>query len=156
MKDWDKDASNGLKQRATSAQRALVVRNEEDDRHLDDVVERLERLESAEKKLGLGATNSERRKTTATFDLRTMIAIAAILLSMTGYVVEDARNTSRQDAEIEATKVRVTNLEKIANANTEARIRTEVELGELKQGQNEIKQMLRAHDDQTLRVLHKK
>lgn len=156
MKDWDKDASNGLKQRATSAQRALVVRNEGDDRHLDDVVERLERLESAERRLGLRATNSERRKTTATFDLRTMIAIAAILLSMTGYVVEDARNTSRQDAEIEATKVRVTNLEKIANANTEARIRTEVELGELKQGQNEIKQMLRAHDDQTLRVLHKK
>jgi hypothetical protein len=155
MRDWDKDASNSLKKRATSAQRALVVRNEGDDCQLDDVVERVERLENTERSLAIRAKTSERREAT-TFDLRTMIAIAAILLSMTGYVIEDARNTSRQDAEIEATKVRVTNLEKIANANTEARIRTEVELGELKEGQNEIKQMLRAHDDQTQRILRKR
>jgi hypothetical protein len=80
------------------------------------------------------------------FDSRTLIALAAVALSIGGYVIEDARNTSRQDAEIEATKARVQRLEQIATTNTEARIRTEVELGELRDGQNEIKTLIQAHD----------
>jgi len=80
------------------------------------------------------------------FDSRTLIALAAVALSMTGYVIQDARNTSRQDTEIEATKARVLRLEQIANTNTEARIRTEVQLGELRDGQNEIKALIQTHD----------
>lgn len=80
------------------------------------------------------------------FDSRTLIAIAALVLSVIAYVIQDARNSSRQDAEIEATKTRVIRLEQIATTNTEARIRTEVELGELKAGQNEIKALIQAHD----------
>jgi hypothetical protein len=80
------------------------------------------------------------------FDSRTLIALAAVALSITGYVVQDARNSSRQDTEIEATKARVQRLEQIAATNTEARIRTEVQLGELRDGQNEIKTLIQAHD----------
>ena len=80
------------------------------------------------------------------FDSRTLIAMAAVALSIAGYVIQDARNTSRQDAEIEATKARVVRLEQIAATNTEARIRTEVQLGELRDGQNEIKSLIQAHD----------
>ena len=80
------------------------------------------------------------------FDSRTLIAMAAVALSIAGYVIQDARNTSRQDAEIEATKARLVRLEQIATTNTEARIRTEVQLGELREGQNEIKQLIEAHD----------
>jgi len=80
------------------------------------------------------------------FDSRTLIALGAVALSMTGYVIQDARNSARQDSEIEATKARVVRLEQIAATNTEARIRTEVELGELRQGQDEIKAMILAHD----------
>lgn len=80
------------------------------------------------------------------FDSRTLNALAAVALSITGYVVQDARNSSRQDTEIEATKARVQRLEQIAAANTEARIRTEVQLGELRDGQNEIKTLIQAHD----------
>ena len=79
-------------------------------------------------------------------DSRTLIALAAVALSITGYVVQDARNSSRQDTEIEATKARVQRLEQIAATNTEARIRTEVQLGELRDGQNEIKTLIQAHD----------
>ena len=80
------------------------------------------------------------------FESRTLIALAAIALSIAGYVIENARNISRQDAEIESTKARVLRLEQIASTNTEARIRTEVQLSELRDGQNEIKAMLQAHD----------
>lgn len=80
------------------------------------------------------------------FDSRTLIALAAVVLSVAGYVINDARNTSRQDAEIEATKTRVQRLEQIAATNTEARIRMEVQLSELQNGQNEIKAMIQAHD----------
>jgi len=80
------------------------------------------------------------------FDSRTLIALGAIALSISGYVIQDARNTARQDSEIEATKSRVLRLEQIAATNTEGRIRTEVELGELREGQNEIKAMIQAHD----------
>ena len=80
------------------------------------------------------------------FDSRTLIALGAIVLSIAGYVIQDARNTARQDAELESTKARVLRLEQIAAANTEGRIRTEVQLGELREGQNEIKAMIQAHD----------
>ncbi len=86
------------------------------------------------------------------FDGRTIIAIGAIALSLTGYVLQDARNTSRRDAEIETTKSRVTRLEEIAATNTEGRVRTEVELGELREGQAEIKRMIEAHDNQSKKV----
>lgn len=80
------------------------------------------------------------------FDSRSLIALAAVALSICGYVLQDARGSSRQDTEIEATKARVVRLEQIAATNTEARIRTEVQLGELREGQNEIKSMIQAHD----------
>ena len=81
------------------------------------------------------------------FDSRTLIALGAIALSVTGYVIQEARNTARQDSEIEATKARVVRLEQIAATNTEARIRTEVQLGELRDGQLEIKALIEAHDN---------
>jgi len=80
------------------------------------------------------------------FDSRTLIALGALALSITAYVIQDARNTARQDSELEATKSRVQRLEQIATTNTEARIRTEVQLGELRDGQNEIKTLIQAHD----------
>ena len=80
------------------------------------------------------------------FDSRTLIALAAIALSVAGYVVEDARNSARLDSEIESTKARVVRLEQIAATNTEGRIRMEVQLGELRDGQAEIKAMIAAHD----------
>ena len=80
------------------------------------------------------------------FDSRTLIALGAIALSIAGYVIQDARNIARQDSEIESTKARVQRLEQIANTNTEARIRTEVQLSALAEGQNEIKVMIQAHD----------
>ncbi len=80
------------------------------------------------------------------FDGRTLVAVGAIALSLTGYVLQDARNTSKQGTDIETTKTRVTRLEQIAETNTEGRIRTEVELGELREGQDEIKRLISAHD----------
>lgn len=80
------------------------------------------------------------------FDSRTLIALGALALSIAGYVIQSAGNAARQDTEIEATKARVQRLEQIAATNTEARIRTEVELGQLHDGQNEIKALIEAHD----------
>ena len=81
------------------------------------------------------------------FDSRTLVALGAVALSVTGYVIQDARNTARQDSEIEATKARVVRLEQIAATNTEGRIRTEAELQELREGQGEIKALIQAHDN---------
>jgi hypothetical protein len=78
------------------------------------------------------------------FDSRTLIALGAIGLSLTGYVIQEARNTARQDNEIETTKARVVRLEQISAANTEGRIRMEVQLGELRDGQAEIKALIEA------------
>ena len=86
------------------------------------------------------------------FDSRTLIALAAIALSVAGYVVEDARNSARLDSEIEATRARVIRLEQIAATNTEGRIRMEVQLGELRDGQAEIKAMIQAHDRASKKV----
>ena len=78
------------------------------------------------------------------FDSRALIALGAIALSVTGYVIQEARNAARQDSEIETTKARVVRLEQIAAINTEARIKTEVQLGELREGQTEIKTLIQS------------
>ena len=82
------------------------------------------------------------------FDGRTLVAIGAIALSMTGYVLQDARNSTKRDAEIESALARLTSLERTAAINTEGRIRTEVELGELRAGQGEIKALIQGHDEE--------
>ncbi|MGA2855242.1 MAG: hypothetical protein ABSE40_00145 [Candidatus Sulfotelmatobacter sp.] len=102
--------------------------------------------ESLQESLTTGLTRNEERNRLLRFDGRTLVAMGAIALSLTGYVLQDARNSSRRDAEIETTKARVSSLERIAATNTEGRIRTEVELGELREGQEEIKAMIAAHD----------
>jgi hypothetical protein len=81
------------------------------------------------------------------------MALSAIALSISGYVIQDARNAARQDPEIEATKSRVLRVEQIAAANNEGRIRTAVGLGELREGQNEIKAMIQAHDSASKKAL---
>ncbi len=68
-------------------------------------------------------------------------------ISHTYYTNTDARNSARQDSEIETTKSRVVHLEQIAATNTEGRIRTEAELQELREGQSEIKALIQAHDN---------
>lgn len=109
---------------------------------LEDVQNLAESLEESwDKKL-----EAVREQRLVKFDTRTLIALGAIALSISGFVVQDARNTARQDSEIEATKARVVRLEQIAAANTEGRIRTEVQLGELKEGQAEIMALIQAHD----------
>ena len=80
------------------------------------------------------------------FDSRALIAMGALALSISGYVIQDARNSARQDSELAATESRVQRLEQIAATTTEARIRTEVQLGELREGQNEIKALLDPHN----------
>jgi len=79
------------------------------------------------------------------FDSRALIAMGALALSLSGYVIQGARNSARQDSELAATEARVQRLEQIAATTTEARIRTEVQLGELREGQNEIKALLEPH-----------
>jgi hypothetical protein len=86
---------------------------------------------------------------TPKIEFRNLITIGAIALSIAGYVIQDARNSSRQDTELETTKARVATLERIAATTTEARIRSEVELKELRDGQVEIKQLLQQHESHT-------
>ncbi len=137
---------------AGRSQQPLVVRHVEGD-FQNEVLERLTHLETASRVAQLGSEVERGGKTR--FDPKVIAAIGAIFLSIAGYVIQDARNSSRQDAEIETTKVRLTNLERIATTNTEARIRTEVQLGELQKGQGEIKEMIEHHESDTLRALHK-
>jgi ABC-type hemin transport system substrate-binding protein len=85
------------------------------------------------------------------FDSRALIAMGALALSLSGYVIQGARNSARQDSELAATEARVQRLEQIAATTTEARIRTEVQLGELREGQNEIKALLDPHGRATRR-----
>ncbi len=80
------------------------------------------------------------------FDGRTLVAIGAIALSLTGYVLQDARNTSTRDLEIETTKARVVTLERAEATNTEGRIRIEVQVGELLEGQAELKRTIEQHE----------
>jgi soluble cytochrome b562 len=90
------------------------------------------------------------------FDSRTLIALAAVTLSVAGYVIQDARNTARQESEMEATQARVVRLEQTTATNTEARIRTEVQLAELRDGQTEIKVLIEARDKVNKKVSPRK
>jgi len=80
------------------------------------------------------------------FDSRTLVALGAIALSICGYVIEAARNTAREDSEIDSAKARLTNMEQVGTVNTEGRIRMEEELEALREGQAEIKAMIQARD----------
>ena len=80
------------------------------------------------------------------FDSRTLIALGAIVLSIAGYVIQDARNTARQDAETRVYKSAGAAIGADCGSEYRGRIRTEVQLGELREGQNEIKAMIQAHD----------
>jgi hypothetical protein len=155
MKIGEHEVPNRPRQRPGVGRQPLVVRHAEENDQMDGVLERLARLETtAEPSVGTREPADERRL--ARLDARTIAAVAAILLSIAGYVIQDARNTSRQDAEIESAKARLVNLERIAATNTEARVRSEVELEELRQGQAEIKDLLRAHENETKAILHQK
>jgi hypothetical protein len=99
--------------------------------------------ESIENELGRTREPSKRLP----LDGRTIVAIGALALSITGYVLQDARNTSKRDSEIEMTRARVTRMEEIAVTSAEGRIRTEVELGELRDSQAEIKRLMAQHDN---------
>jgi hypothetical protein len=143
MSDWQAENPNRTRQRVSAAKQPLVVRHIDERLQLDEVLAKLVHLEEmAESARSSKAAERQALK----LDARTIVAICAVLFSVAGYLVQDARNTSRQDAEIEATTVRVTNLEKIASINTEARVRTEVQLDELRQGQAEIKELLRGRE----------
>lgn len=114
-----------------------------------EVLDRLEEMQSFtaaldgtwEKKL-----ETVREQRLLRFDSRALIALGALALSIASYVIQAARSSARQDSEMESAKARILRLEQIATTNTEARIRTEVELGELREGQNEIKALIQAHD----------
>jgi len=90
------------------------------------------------------------------FDGRALIAMGALALSLSGYVIQGARSSARQDSELAATEARVQRLEQIAATTTEARIRTEVQLGELREGQNEIKALLDPHNSAGRRTSSRK
>lgn len=143
---------NGLltkpRQRVSSGKQPLVARHTEQDSQLE-MLNKLTQLETSLTSVKDDLQAVKSRGETRKLDTRTIVAIFAIALSLAGYVVQDARNSSRQDAEIEMTKARVSNLERIAAANTEARIRSEVEFKALREGQEEIKRMLERHDLQT-------
>lgn len=139
---------NKSRQRASSGKRPLVVRETRENSQL----ETLDKLTHLETSLASVKDDLKAAKTRGEFgklDARTIVALVAIALSITGYVIQEARNTSRQDAEIEMTKARVSNLERIAAANTEARIRSEVEFKALREGQEEIKRLVEQHDIRT-------
>lgn len=87
-----------------------------------------------------------RDQRTLKFDSRTLIAVGAIALSVTGYVIQEAGSSARQASEIESTKARVMSLEQLATTNTESRVRTEIQLGELRDGMAEIKALLQSND----------
>ena len=136
------------RQSVRTGKQTLVVRPTDQDTQLE-TLERLRELEvttgSLKEDLAAIKSTGDSRK----FDTRTIVALLAIALSVAGYVIQDARNTSRQDAELEMTKTRVGSIERVVNANTESRIRMEMELKTLQEGQEEIKRLLERHDGRT-------
>ena len=96
-----------------------------------------ELTESLRESLQLEIKRSREQNKLLRFDGRTLVAIGAIALSLTEYVLQDARNSSRRDAEVETLKSRVLQLEEVAEANTEKRVRLEVQMGELRDAQPE-------------------
>jgi hypothetical protein len=136
------------KPRQRVSRQALVVRPAEQDspREVLDKLAHLEAsLTSVKGDLGVVKSRGEARK----LDARTVAALGAIVLSIAGYVIQDARNTSRLDAEIEMSKTRIANIERVVTANAEARIRTEMELKALREGQDQIRLLLERHDSHT-------
>jgi hypothetical protein len=115
-----------------------------------DVLGQLEEMRATTQALQQSLTNQFKegpeQSRLLRFDGRTLVAIAALALSLTVYVLQDARNMSKRDADIETTKARVKTLEGIAEVNTEGRIKAEVELEELREGQTEIKELLRGRE----------
>jgi hypothetical protein len=95
----------------------------------------------------MGLKKNQEQSRLLRFDGRTLVAIGALALSLTVYMLQDARNMSRRDADIETTKARVKTLEGIAEVNTEGRIKAEVELEELREGQAEIKELIRGREN---------
>lgn len=141
-------AIRGQRVRSAGERTAVAVPYTAKDFQLE-VLDRLEEMqnftasleESWEKKL-----ETVREQRLLRFDSRALIALGALALSIASYVIQAARSSARQDSEMESAKARILRLEQIATTNTEARIRTEVELGELREGQNEIKALIQAHD----------
>jgi len=124
-----------------------------------EVLDRLEEMQSYAASLEDSwgkKLESVREQRLLKFDSRALIALGALTLSIAGYVIQDARSSARLDSEIESAKARILRLEQIAATNTEARIRTEVQLGELREGQNEIKALIQAHDLATRKASGKK
>lgn len=148
MSPNDEGLLNRPRQNVRAGKQTLVVRPTDQDTQLE-MLERLRELEitsgSLKKDLAAIKSAGDSRKV----DTRTIVALLAIALSIAGYVIQDARNTSRQDAELEMTKTRVANIERVATANTEARIRMEMELKALRDGEEEIKHLLERHDNRT-------
>lgn len=97
-----------------------------------------ELTESLREALQLEIKRSREQNKLLRFDGRTLVAIGAIALSLTEYVLQDARNSSRRDSDVETLKARVLQLEEVAEANTEKRVRLEVQMGEMREGQAEI------------------
>lgn len=130
---------------ASAGKQPLVARHTDQDSQLE-ILDKLAQLEaclaSVKDDLQEVKSHAESRK----LDARTIVALFAIALSLAGYVVQEARSTSRLDTEIETTKARLAVVERIQAINTEGRIRTEVELQQLHQGQEEIKRLLVQHD----------
>jgi hypothetical protein len=145
-----------LKQRhRVNAEKAIAGQYTVKDFQLE-VLDRLAEMQHLTEKLQEARQRDlQRYERTLKLDAKTLVAMAAIALSVAGYVIQDARNSAKQDSEIEATRARVLHLEQIAATNTEGRIRTEVELGELRQGQAEIKAMIQAHDSATKKPTEK-
>jgi hypothetical protein len=154
MSHVDDAVLNKPRQRASSGKQPLVVRSTQEDSQ-PEILAKLMRLETsiASVKEDLKAVKS--RSESRRFDARTLVALAAIGLSIAGYVIQDARNASRQDTEIEAAKARLTVVERIQATNTEGRIRMEVELQQLRLGQDEIKRLLEQHDSQTRGIIQR-
>lgn len=125
-----------------------------------DVLGQLAEMQALTQALQESLTNelrkNQERGRLLNFDGRTLVAIGAIALSLTGYVLQDARNTTKRDAEIESTTARIANLERTAEANTEGRIKAEVQLEELHGGQEEIKAMIQAHDNASKKIAAQK
>jgi hypothetical protein len=124
-----------------------------------EVLGKLEEVQSLAE--SLEETWSSRLETTPEkrllkFDSRTVIAFGAVALSVAGYVIQDARNTARQESEIEMTKARVVSLEQVAATNTEVRIRTEVELRGLRDELAEIKVLIVAQENAGRKVAQAK
>lgn len=153
----NEDCAGTKSRRAGTDKAAPVVPYTAKDFQLE-VLGKLEEVQNLAESLEESLTRVETipEKRLVKFDSRTLIALGAVALSVAGYVIQDARNTARQESEIETTKARVVSLEQIGTTNTEARIRTEVELGELRDELAEIKVLIVAQEGASRKVSQRK